>query len=155
MKKITWQDKQKIHSIYDHIGNVRHLLQGGCGVFTKHLYLKLVSLGYEPEIILHLEDGSTENYQEKFEELKSRHGNKIYGYDLSKEFINWFHLSIRIDGGFYDSRFPHELLPDKKFIVINIDILKTMLSVKHSWNYKFDRIKETPKIKRALDKAFS
>lgn len=155
MKKLTWKDKQKIHNVYDHIGNINHLPQGGCGIFAKFLYLKLKELGYEPEIILHLEDDSVKNYQEVFDKLKTRFGNKIYAYDFRKEFLNWHHVSIRIDGIFYDSRFPHELMPNKKFLVINIDILKTMLSIRHNWYHKFDRTKETPKLKRALAKAFA
>lgn len=152
--RLKKEHRDIVDDFYRHFLKVKFIGSGGCGVFAKLFYLKLKQLGYDPQIVLHLEKGSNPKAQEVYFQLKEKHGTKIYGYDLRKEFINWFHVTVQVGDQRFDSNGQYIPYENKQRIVIDYETLLTMLSVRLNWNYKFDRKKETPKIKRILDKIF-
>jgi hypothetical protein len=154
MKRLKKKHREVVYNFYEHFKHISNISQGGCGIFAKYLYLKFIILGYKPEIILHLSKDSVKNHQEVFERLIATYGQKLYSQDFKKEFLNWFHVSVRVGGTCYDSNGVYAPYEDKRYLVISYTTLVTMLSIRFNWYHKFDRTKEAPKIKRVIDRIF-
>lgn len=135
--------------------NVRNINSGGCGWFANHLYERLKDLGYKPKIVLQL-SGKINNAKQIFEQLNCDLGNDITGMDFQMSGLWWRHIVIKVGKKLVDSDGAITMDDKKEFkdryVVINKEILETMLSDTSGWNHYFNWNDEKV-IKKRLAKA--
>lgn len=154
MGQLTAKHKDEIvYKFYDHFRKIPFLNRGGCGVFAKFLFDRLVELGYKPQLILHLKNNTAKSSQKLVKQLET--SNMANCLNLERCGIIWYHTTVRIGDIYIDANGSYITKEHKTFALISKETLEAMIADEDYWYHAFDFRRSPEKIRKALQGVFA